>query len=157
MAPGGSSAPKGTKSVPSSGGGSMGKGDPGRQKPLGQVLKEMELVHEGQIQEALAIQRKEGGVLGEILVKLGYVAREEILLALAAQMNMEVVDLNELEIPPEVIDKLPGNMAKNYQVIPIKFENNVLTVAMANPHDVNIRDDLRVNLHCEIEGAVASE
>jgi type IV pilus assembly protein PilB len=135
----------------------MGRGDFGRQKPLGQVLKEMELVNEGQIQEALSIQRKEGGVLGEILVKLGYVAREEILLALAAQMGMEVVDLGDMEIPPDVIDKVPTIMAKSYNVIPIKFENNVLTIAMANPHDVNIRDDLRHTLHCEVQGAVASE
>ena len=135
----------------------MGRGDLGRQKPLGQVLKEMELVNEGQIQEALSIQRKEGGVLGEILVKLGYVAREEILLALAAQMGMEVVDLSEMEIPPEVINKVPTTMAKSYNVVPIKFENNVLTIAMANPHDVNIRDDLRHTLHCEVQGAVASE
>jgi len=135
----------------------MGRGDLGRQKPLGQVLKEMELVNEGQIQEALAIQRKEGGVLGDILVKLGYVAREEILLALAAQMGMEVVDLGDMEIPPEVINKVPTTMAKSYNVIPIKFENNILTVAMANPHDVNIRDDLRHTLHCEVQGAVASE
>ncbi|HLF91881.1 MAG TPA: ATPase, T2SS/T4P/T4SS family [Planctomycetota bacterium] len=117
----------------------------------------MELVNEGQIQEALSIQRKEGGVLGEILVKLGYVAREEILLALAAQMGMEVVDLSEMEIPPEVINKVPTTMAKSYNVVPIKFENNVLTIAMANPHDVNIRDDLRHTLHCEVQGAVASE
>jgi len=149
---------KGTKAaVPAQGAGMMGRGDLGRQKPLGQVLKEMELVNEGQIQEALSVQRKEGGVLGEILVKLGYVAREEILLALAAQMGMEVVDLAEMEIPPEVINKVPTTMAKSYNVVPIKFENNVLTIAMANPHDVNIRDDLRHTLHCEVEGAVASE
>src|SRR6185295_15952882 len=157
MAPGGSSAPKGMKSAPASDGGSMGKGDPGRQKPLGQVLKEMELVSEGQIQEALAIQRKQGGVIGEILVNMGYVAREEILLALAAQMGMEVVDLDELDIDPVVINKLPTNMAKSYNVIPIKFENGILTVAMSNPHDVNVRDDLRHSLHCEVQGAVASE
>jgi type IV pilus assembly protein PilB len=131
--------------------------DSGRQKPLGQVLKEMELVNEGQIQEALAIQRKEGGVLGEILVKLGFVGREDILLALAAQMGMEVVDLTELEIPPEVINKVPVNLAKNYLVVPISFDGGVLTVAMANPHDVAMLDDLRHNLHCEIRGAVASE
>jgi type IV pilus assembly protein PilB len=135
----------------------MSKADSGRQKPLGQVLKEMELVHEGQIQEALAIQRKEGGVIGEILVKMGYVAREEILLALAAQMGMEVVDLDEIEIDPVVINKLPTSMAKSYNVIPIKFENGILTVAMSNPHDVNVRDDLRHSLHCEVQGAVASE
>src|SRR5579863_1873141 len=137
MALGGGSPPKGTKSAPSPGGGVMGKGDVGRQKPLGQVLKEMELVSEGQIQEALAIQRKEGGVIGEILVKMGYVAREEILLALAAQMGMEVVDLDELDIDPVIINRVPASMAKSYNVIPIKIENGVLTVAMSNPHDVN--------------------
>ena len=64
----------------------------GRQKPLGQLLKEMDLINEGQIQEALAIQRKKGGVFGDILCDLGIVSREEILLALAAQMGMELVD-----------------------------------------------------------------
>ena len=117
----------------------------------------MELVNEGQIQECLAIQRKKGGVFGDILVDLGYVSREEILLALAAQMGMEVVDLNELDIPAEIIIKIPAMMAKTYSVIPIKFDNGVLTVAMASPHDVNVRDDLRHTLHCEIQGAVASE
>ena len=135
----------------------MAKADPGRHKPLGQVLKEMELVSEGQIQEALQIQRKQGGVIGEILVGLGYVAREEILLALAAQMGMEVVDLDEIDIDPVVINKVPANLAKSYNVIPIKFENSILTVAMANPQDVNVLDDLRHSLHCDVRGAVASE
>jgi type IV pilus assembly protein PilB len=142
---------------PGSGGTSAGNFSSGRQKPLGQLLKEMELVTEGHIQEALIVQRKKGGVIGEILVELGYVSKEEILLALAAQMGMEVVDLDEMEIPPAVIAKVPPTMAKNYNVVPIKFENGVLTVAMSNPHDVNVRDDLRANLHCEVQGAVASE
>ena len=107
----------------------MAKADPGRHKPLGQVLKEMELVSEGQIQEALQIQRKQGGVIGEILVGLGYVAREEILLALAAQMGMEVVDLDEIEIDPVVINKVPANMAKSYNVIPIKSKQSWLPSA----------------------------
>src|SRR5436190_17313620 len=157
MALGRSPASKGAKSAPATSGGSMAKADPGRHKPLGQVLKEMELISEGQIQEALQIQRKQGGVIGEILVGLGYVAREEILLALAAQMGMEVVDLEEIEIDPVVINKVPTNLAKSYNVVPIKFENGILTVAMSNPHDVNVLDDLRHNLHCEVQGAVASE
>jgi type II secretory ATPase GspE/PulE/Tfp pilus assembly ATPase PilB-like protein len=74
-----------------------------RQKPLGQILKEMELISEAQIQEALALQRKQGGVLGQILVRLGYVAQEEVLLALAAQIGMEVIDL--FELPSEAIQR----------------------------------------------------
>ncbi len=127
------------------------------QKPLGQLLKEMELVTEGQVQEALAIQRAKGGAIGDVLVGLGYITREELLLALGAQMGMEVVNIEEIEVPPDVVDKVPAAMAKAYNVIPIKFEGNVLTVAMANPHDINVLDDLRHMCHCDVLGAVASE
>jgi len=89
----------------------MAKADPGRHKPLGQVLKEMELVSEGQIQESLQISASRAASSAKILVNLGYVAREEILLALAAQMGMEVVDLDEIEIDPVVINKVPTNLA----------------------------------------------
>ena len=76
------------------------------QKPLGQLLKEMELVTEGQIQEALALQRENGGALGRILVELGYVSEEEMLLALGAQVGMEVVNLEGMELDREVLAKL---------------------------------------------------
>ncbi len=127
------------------------------QKPLGQLLKEMELVTEGQIQEALQIQRQKGGALGSILVELGYVNKDELLLALGAQMGMDVIPLDEMEVTPEVIEMVPATMAKSYSICPVKFENNLLTVAMSNPHDINILDDLRYALHCEVQGAVASE
>jgi type IV pilus assembly protein PilB len=128
------------------------------QKPLGQVLREMELVNEGQIQEALQIQRDEGGALGDILVqKLGYISAEDLRLALAAQLGMEVVDLGSVEIKPELIEKIPASMAQVYKVIPVKMEKNVLTVAMADPHNVSALDDLRFMLGCEVEGAVADE
>ncbi len=127
------------------------------QKPLGQLLKEMELVTEGQIQEALAIQRESGGALGRILVELGYVTEEEMLLALGAQVGMEVVNLEEIEVNREVIAKVSPTMAKVYKVVPIKFENNTLTVAMADPLNVSVLDDLRFMLNCEVQGAVSNE
>ncbi len=73
---------------------------PRRKQPLGQILKSMDLVSEGHIQEALQIQRKQGGLIGEILIGLGYAARDEILLALATQEGIEIVDLGEIEIDP---------------------------------------------------------
>ena len=66
---------------------------PGERKLIGQILKEMELISEDQLQEALALQRDQGGLIGEILVSLGYVAQEEVHLALAAQIGMTVLDL----------------------------------------------------------------
>ena len=126
-------------------------------KPLGQLLKEMELVTEGQIQECLALQRSKGGAFGDILINLGYITKDELLLALGAQMGMEVVPLDDMEIPPEVLAKIPGTMARAYNIFPVSFDDNVLVVAMANPHDINVLDDLRYSLHCEVKGAVAGE
>ncbi|MDQ7778853.1 MAG: ATPase, T2SS/T4P/T4SS family [Planctomycetota bacterium] len=127
------------------------------QKPIGQILKEMELVTEGQVQEAIAIQREQGGAVGRILVELGYVTEEEVLLALGAQVGMEVVNLEEIQIPKEVCEKISPTMAKVYKIMPIKFENNILTVAMADPLNVNVLDDLRFLLNCEVQGAVSNE
>jgi type IV pilus assembly protein PilB len=117
----------------------------------------MELVSEGQIQEALAIQRKKGGAIGEVLVDLGYITAQELLLALGAQRGMEVVQLDEMELPSDVTDKVPATLAKSFKVVPIKWDGVTkhLTVAMANPTDINILDDLRYTLHCEVVGAVA--
>ncbi|MBI4835289.1 MAG: Flp pilus assembly complex ATPase component TadA [Planctomycetes bacterium] len=126
-------------------------------KLLGQILKEMELVKESQIQEALKVQRQKGGAIGQILIQLGYVTEEEVLLALGAQVGMEVVNLEEIEISPEIIAKIPLSLARLYKIIPIKSENNILTVAMANPLNINVLDDLRFTINCEVQGAVSDE
>jgi type IV pilus assembly protein PilB len=126
-------------------------------QPIGQILKEMELITEGQLQEALAIQRKKGGPIGDILIELQYITRDELLLALGAQMGMEVVNLEEMDIPAEVIALVPTMMARNYNVVPVAVQDGRITVAMSNPHDINILDDLRYVLRMEVQGAVASE
>ena len=70
---------------------------PGPKQVLGQVLKGMELITDHQIQEALAIQRSEVGRIGQILFKLGYVAKEEILLALAFQQGVDPLELEDID------------------------------------------------------------
>jgi len=126
-------------------------------KPLGQILKEMRLVTESQIQEAFAIQRQRGGALGDILVSLNYVTDQEILTALGVQAGMEVVDLNAMDIPEEIIARVTPSIATVYRVVPIKFENNTLTVAMADPLNVKTLDDLHFLLDVNVKGAVSNE
>lgn len=129
----------------------------GTQKPIGQILKDMGAVTEGEIQEGLSVQKQEGGVLGEILVDLGYITEEEKLLALGSQVGMDVVDLPERDIDRDVLDMVNPTMAEVYQIVPFKFENGVLTVAMADPLNLSVLDDLRFMLDCEVEGAVSNE
>ena len=128
-----------------------------RGQPLGQILKAMELVGEGPIQEALQIQRKLGGLIGEVLVRLGYVAPEEVLLALAAQMGMEVIDLDRTEIDPAVLGKVSATLARSYNVVPVKLQHGILTFAISHPRDLNALDDLGVLLGCTAWAVLAAE
>jgi type IV pilus assembly protein PilB len=131
--------------------------DTGARKLIGQILKEMRLVTEAQIQEALAIQRQSGGALGAILVSLNYVTEQEVLTALGIQAGMEVVDLDTFDVPEDVIARVSPSIATVYRIVPIRFENNVLTTAMADPLNVKTLDDLRFLLDCELKGAVSNE
>ncbi|MBI4230005.1 MAG: type II/IV secretion system protein, partial [Planctomycetes bacterium] len=77
--------------------------------------------------------------------------------ALGAQQGMELVDLATVSPPPEVIEKVSVTMANMYRIFPVKFEENTLTVAMADVRNVNALDDLRFMLNCEVVGAIADE
>jgi type IV pilus assembly protein PilB len=128
-----------------------------QRKLIGQILKEQGFVTESQIEEALKLQRDKGGVIGEIFRNMGYVSEDAIVTALGIQSGMETVDLGGTEIPPEVVEKVSVSIASIYRIVPVSFENDVLTVAMAEPHNLDVLDDLRFMLSCEVKGAIASE
>ena len=112
-------------------------------KMIGQLLKEARKIHEGMVQEALGIQRKDGGKIGEILVKKGYVAPFDVTTALAQQAGMEARDLDPASITPELAARLPRNVAEGYQVVPVADADGVLTVALADPGAISMIDELQ--------------
>jgi len=114
------------------------------QKKLGQILKEMELVSEGDVQEALGIQRTKGGLIGQILVGLGVVTDGDVSFALATQANMDFVDLMKMEIPIELLDFVTEAQAATYRVVPVKMDadKRSLTVALDDPSNITLFDEL---------------
>lgn len=126
-------------------------------RKLGQILKDKNLLTEPQIQQALSIQNTDGGAIGKIFIEQGWVSDQEVLFALGEQFGMEAINLDEKELDPDVIKKVPYSMANIYRVIPISFKDNNLTIAMADPMNVQVLDDLRMMLHCEVQGAVSNE
>ena len=128
---------------------------PGR-KRLGDVLIEMGKVAEDQLAQALEVKRNRGGALGAVLVDLGFCEEPDISAALAVQSGMRRFDLDELEIPPEVVEKMDAMTARSYGVVPVEFEAGRLTVAMADPNNFRALDELHMLLDFEIEGAVAN-
>lgn len=117
-----------------------------RRKLFGQILKEKGFVTEAQIQEAIAIQKQRGGLLGDILVSLQHVTNEQIMQALSEHLGLEVVNIENLDIPAEVITMIPPAIAQLYRIIPLSIKDGVLTITQADSLDIETQDDLRLIL-----------
>jgi type II secretion system protein E len=91
------------------------------------------------------------------LVKYGYINEDKLYEVLSEQFDTEYVRINHLVIPHTTIEQIPAKFATHYKLVPIKFENNVLTVAMANPLDIHTLDDLKLLLKKDIKTVLANE
>jgi type IV pilus assembly protein PilB len=117
-----------------------------RGRPLGRILIKMGVLTREKVHECLAIQKQRGGKIkiGDILVELGAIEDDQLQMAIAAQRGMEYVKLDGFDIPPDIIEKVPAQMANTYRIIPLGFdkERNELTVALDNPGNFKASDDL---------------
>jgi len=130
---------------------------PPKRKRLGEILVSLGKVKPEQVAEALKVQKSKGGAIGTVLVELGYCDQSDVTAALAVQMGMRRVELDELEVPPEVIEKIDAMTARSYAVVPIEFDLGRLTIAIADPNNFRAADELRTLLGCEVVLAVADQ
>jgi len=126
------------------------------ERQIGDILVEQGVLSPLQLDEALQRQRLTGDMLGRVLVSMGYCEEQHIIEALGVQSGMERVDLTKLKIAEDVIRKLPGDVAKFYNVIPIRATDHFVMVAMADPLNLQALDDLAQILGCEVRGAVSN-
>ena len=122
---------------------------------LGQILKEQKACHQGQIQEALTIQRQKSGQIGQILIELGHITQADLVRALAAQAGMDTVTLDATAIPESVIAKVDATTAQAFRVVPYRIDGNVLHVAMADPMSASVLTDLEFMTGLKLKGAIA--
>jgi type IV pilus assembly protein PilB len=127
------------------------------QRKLGQILVDLGYINDDQLWDILEEQKQSPGQpIGQVAVRLGLVNQRQVTEALAQQWGMPVINLDETNIQPNVLDIVPQTMAEMYKIMPVSMKNNVLTVAMADPQNVGVLDDLRNFLGHEIRGAVSS-
>ncbi|GAB4346683.1 MAG: ATPase, T2SS/T4P/T4SS family [Candidatus Abyssubacteria bacterium] len=124
---------------------------------LGEILIENGVITAAQLEEALEKQRASQEFLGRTLVSMGYATEQDIVNALGIQQGMEQINLGQISIDSEVLNLVTPDIAQFYNIIPIRKNDGVLTIAMADPLAINTIDDLKVILGCEIEGAVSSQ
>ncbi|MBI4846617.1 MAG: Flp pilus assembly complex ATPase component TadA [Candidatus Omnitrophica bacterium] len=127
------------------------------EKKIGEILLELGVVNEQQLKEALEEQKTTGEKLGEVLIRKGSISLEELNRALSIQMGVSTFDLSNYIINPEVITLIPQDTAVKYKVIPVFKVGNVLTVAMVDPSNVFLIDELQRVTQCRIEAVLAEE
>jgi type IV pilus assembly protein PilB len=124
---------------------------------LGDVLIKEGLITREQLAQALAEQRASKHRLGYVLVKLGLVQELEITKLLARQYRMPAVDLSRFEVDPKLVKLIPGDLATKHVVLPLKREGRTLTVAMADPTDHGLLEDLKFITRYDLFPVVAGE
>ncbi|MBI2469822.1 MAG: Flp pilus assembly complex ATPase component TadA [Planctomycetes bacterium] len=122
-----------------------------KRRLFGQILKDKGFVTENQIQEALAIQKQKGGLIGDILVSLHYVSNEHIMIALSEYLGLEIVSIEGVDIPSEIIKMIPPAIAQLYRIIPINKKDDTLTIVQADALNFETLDDLRLILKHQIK------
>jgi len=127
-------------------------------RQLGEILKRWGLVDDREIDEALKIAKGARKRVGEALVDLGHVTDSDVAKALAAQFDMEYVDLDQPNaIPKEARDLLPDDIVRKYTVLPLGKNGNRLKLLVHDPMDLTLIDDLRFRLGVDIDMALAAK
>jgi len=119
-------------------------------KQLGELLMERGLISKQQLDEALALQKDKGGLIGEILVDLGFAKEEEIAKTLTAQYGFPYLPLSNYEVDSQIINIIPGRVARQYLLIPIDKIGENLTIAMSNPLNTHAIEDVELLSNCNV-------
>ncbi|MBN1794638.1 MAG: hypothetical protein JW844_06705 [Candidatus Omnitrophica bacterium] len=119
-------------------------------KPLGELLIAKEIITPDQLEEALVVQKREGGLIGEILIRLGFANEEAIAQALTMQYGLPYLPLTNYEIDPAVLSVVPRETAQKYCFIPIDKIGNNLTIAISNPLDYKTLESIEKLTGCVV-------
>ena len=125
-------------------------------KQLGELLLEKGIINQEQLEKALKLQRERGGLIGQILVMLGYAKEEEIAQALTVQYGFPYLPLDNYEVNAKAIKLIPENVATQYNLIAIDKIGDLMTIAMSNPLNVQAIEDIELITKCKVQVFVST-
>jgi len=126
-------------------------------KDIAEMLLEEGLITPRQLEKAIEQQKNSNESLEKIIIGLGYVTEKEVTEVIGKEMGVPFIDLDEVEIDPELARAIPEHLAQRYKVIPVGQENNKLALAMVDPLNVFAIDDIRLITGFDIEPMIATE
>ena len=124
---------------------------------LAELLLEKRRITQAQLDEARALRDARGGDLGNALVQLGFLSADDIAALRGVQYGVRRIDLARLKIDPAVLDLIPAETARNHHIVPLRRSGGTLTVAMTDPRNVAVLDDVRFRTGCTVQPVMATE
>lgn len=124
---------------------------------IAQKLLDSSLISQEQLSKAIEAQQSSGGTLSYNLVKTGAISEMAFAEFMGQVYNVPSVDLDTTEVETATVDLIPADVAMRFQVVPLKREGRVLTVAMANPDNIFAIDDIKFITGFEVKPVVATE
>jgi len=123
-------------------------------KSLGEMLVEENLITAEQLENALELQRRQGGKLSEILMNQELVKAEDLATVLSVQLNVPLIDLKRHMIQPNALRLIPEDMARKHILIPLDVVDDSLVVVMADPEDIRTIEDIKAQAKTRVEVAL---
>jgi type IV pilus assembly protein PilB len=125
---------------------------------IGQILVDLGYISDEQLELLIEEQeQRPGQLLGQVAMDMGLINDDQLAQALGEQMSLRTVALGDLTIAPETLGKVTEPMAQMYRIVPIEFDDNTLTIAMCDPQNLSVQDELRTFLGYNIRVVVATE
>jgi len=125
--------------------------------PIGERLLRAEMITQDQYEMALDYQRNEHCKSYEALVKLQIISDEGLVEFLARELGVPTVSLDEIEVDPEAIKRIPPDTAQKYMAIPYGQVDSTLHVAMVDPTDENAKKDIEFRTGLSVEVSLATQ
>src|SRR4051812_9514652 len=124
---------------------------------LGDLVVREGLITREQLTKALQEQKQNGTRVGYNLIKLGFIQELELIRTLAKQYKMQAVDLSKFTVDPKIAKMIPSDLATKNLVMPLKRDGRQLTVAMADPTNLGVLEDLKFITRYDIFPVIAGE
>ena len=125
-------------------------------KRIGDILLERGVINRKELDKAVVHQKEHGGLMGQVLIQLGFVTEDEVALALTAQYGFPYLPLNNYEIDGELTALIPEDVARKYCLIAIDRIGNALTVAMADPSNLQAIEEIELLTKCVVQTFVST-
>jgi len=123
---------------------------------IGDILIEKNLITPEDLKTAMEERQKTKELIGNILVRMGFITEKKLLQVLGEQQGMKYLEIGQLKADDKVIKGVPAKFVWHYKIMPLSIQNNILTIAVSDPFNMWPVDDLEAHLGYKVERVLAT-